>query len=201
MERFGPATTLVSLALIVACSGLNGAGDAQEAANTEPPSTSVPASGTDDLFSAAVIADGTELRAVNPFTGEAIPGYRGISLGTAGWGPFAMTEGLLVAAHAQGEISEPWAAGTATRPEQDALLLVDRSTWEHQTVALPLEGWVGEMAVSPDGNHLAVTYHRHPRDGVLVFDLSSGRQLGTRELGVRPTLLSFTRDGAVVLRG
>ncbi len=88
-------------------------------------------------------------------------------------------------------------------PASGALHLIDLQSWKDTELPISFENWVAQMAFSPDGRSLAITYagpttpeHGMPRTYFLsVIDLSKQAIAGTADLGFTPRTLNISADG------
>jgi DNA-binding beta-propeller fold protein YncE len=146
-----------------------------------------------------------ELQPVDATTGQAIPGYIPLPLG--GDRQYALQTALsadgrhLAAIESNGQACESNAGGTACRARADSLHLVDVAGWERVTAALPGDGWVSPLLFSPDGTRLALAYHNEAASLLMLFDAVTGIQQGQQSIPFRPTLMTFTDDGSLVVAG
>ncbi len=146
-----------------------------------------------------------KIRPVDATTGRDTPGYAPLSVG--GTQMYELQTALsadgrmLAAIESNGQACESQAGGSACRARADALHLVDVEAWQSVVVALPGEGWAWPLLFSPDHTRLALAVHNQESSQVLLFDTTTGVQLGQQSISFRPTMMIFTAGGSLALAG
>jgi hypothetical protein len=158
-----------------------------------------------------------QIRAVDPATGEMLPGYAPIEMGkyTTGSGTDALSPNSGKAAVIESKTRHCFPSGEnkACFLSADVLHLVDLQAWSSITTTIdppfPVveshRGWVQEIAFSRDSARVALGYNMYKYSGerfqhaVLLFDSSSGKSIAQKEIEFQPTIIEFSQDGSSLI--
>src|SRR5688500_4088073 len=122
-----------------------------------------------------------QLFPLDPSSGEALPGYEPISLGRSYSYAFSPDKRTLAAVtFADDSIYN------------GSLLLVNLSAWKSQRFDLELDGWVGAMAFSPEGERLAISHGGARAGWLTLFDLKERAILTQTDTGLLNPRIKFT---------
>jgi hypothetical protein len=147
-----------------------------------------------------------ELAPIDPETGEDLPGYAPMALGSAGTAFAPSVLGLsadgrwLAVNEPRGQSCEPSAGGMSCRGGAGVLHLIDLQAWRDGAAGLPAapsQGWVGPSTFSPGGGRLALTLNEQRATTLVLVATESGEVVAQRTLapGFRPALLTFVGSG------
>jgi DNA-binding beta-propeller fold protein YncE len=128
---------------------------------------------------------------LDPSSGEARPGHEPIALGRSYSYAYSPDLHTLAAVTFTGDSSH-----------HGSLLLVDLPTWRGQQFDLELDGWVGAMAFSPDGERLAISHGDERGSRLTLFDLARRAIVTQGETALIYPRIKFTSAGdALMLYG
>jgi DNA-binding beta-propeller fold protein YncE len=123
------------------------------------------------------------LFAIDPASGNALPGYEPISLDFSTSQEFSPDRRTLAV------ISFPNEAA-----HNGSLVLIDLPTWTTRRFDLKLTGWVSSIAFSPDGKRLAIV-HGESHSRVTIFDLAEEAIIAQEQFDSFVSRLKFTESG------
>jgi hypothetical protein len=73
------------------------------------------------------------------------------------------------------------------------------ASWEVITSTLPADGWVSQIAFSPAGDRLAVSYNGVEGSTLMLIDAASGKTLGAQRLDFQPEGVAFFQGGEALV--
>jgi hypothetical protein len=201
---------LCLLLILTACAVTGQAGQVsgEQPVSTLTPTRLLAPSAVDPAFESGILLSlqneeeqRSEIRLVDPTTGESVAGYPPITLGLTTWPtPVLSADGKKLAAlESQGRSCETYMGGRACRWSADVLHLVGLPAWHEMAVAIPGKGWVELVTFSPDAAHLALVQNAPESSTLMVYDADTGELVAQRILDFRPSLLTYTRNGMTLV--
>ncbi len=137
-----------------------------------------------------------EIHLVDPATGQDVPGYAPIN----GLSAIVSADSRrLIAIESRGQLCESMSGGTACYASADVLHLLDLQTWREVTTTTTAKGLVSPYVFSPDSTRLALSYQERRSSTLMVLEASTGRLVAQRALSLRPSRLSYSQDGAMLV--
>ena len=167
---------------------------------TLPPQSPMVIVGWDDEL-------GSVIRAVDPATGQDVPGRAPVALGAdrdaAYAAPLAVApDGRRLAAFdARGDTCYDFAGGSACGPRSEVLVLLDTTTWQHRTIPLGAFGWVGTPLFDGGGRRLAFSLQTAEGHSLMLLDAATGETVAQTTLNLKPSYVGFGPEGTVVVYG
>ncbi len=152
--------------------------------------------------SSVILQIGNEIRVIDLRTGEDAAGYEPI----IGY-PYVVSPDMKIFAtiEPRGRSCEASAGGVACRWGAGILDIVDLqarrvitndlTVRSQVTDSLPSEGWVGNIAFSPDVARLAFAYNVRESSTILLADARTAQIIAQRVIEFRPSLLQYAQDG------
>ena len=141
-----------------------------------------------------------EILAIDPATGKTVKGLAPFVLRKSG--RFAPSEvlsadgRLLAVIEGRGSFCEPSGGGEGCQGTADRLHLMDLKSWRRVSVPLAPEGCLWALAFSRDHARLAVALHEKGSDSLVLVDTAAGTIRVRQHIGIYPSLLRFSPDGA-----
>lgn len=126
----------------------------------------------------------TSLVLVDVRNGGAIAGHNPLDIDAVGGYLYSPDQKQLAIV----EYSQP------DRPEKPSLLLLDIASWKLKEVALPLNGWVQTLAMSPDGSRIAVAT-AGAKDNLGLVDTREMAVIASTTIPNFVRGLGFSQDG------
>jgi hypothetical protein len=192
-------------AMLIACTAPIQTPPATRPAATLPPPkptvTKPPATSDAPLGSSALLVawdnrrNQHELRPIDLRQGLPLAGYEPIYLGRNYQYQFSPDEKTLAV------VAYP----SDTHTRDGVLHLIDVSAWRDVTTPLKLAGWIGAMAFSPDGTHLATAYFDQTvpigsnGNRLIVIDLATQAIVAQATPDFWPRVLAFSADGGSLI--
>jgi hypothetical protein len=105
---------------------------------------------------------------------------------------------LLALVSGFGQVCRRFGGGSACYQASKTLHLVDIATWRMADVALEGQGYVSQLAFSPDRSRLALVFNTKEESSLLLYDVSSGERVAQRDLSYQPEWLAYALGGVAL---
>lgn len=195
---------LVTMWLMIILAGCTGHAGGTQAAPPEPTPhpTREPALASSVLMHRRNDDTGqSEIRAVDPATGETVAGFTPVGLGSDDVSAHAVSaDGTrLAVVKSRSRVSEPSAGGTSYRPSGDVLHLIELRMQRVVTATLSGDGWVNLLIFRPDASQLALVENMPGASMLTIFDAATGTRVAKRRVEFRPSLLTYAENGMTLV--